>query len=199
MTLVNTARAWGTLARGFHWTVAALIFAQFALGKIADEWPRSPTKVDLFVWHKSTGILILTIVVLRLAWRAATRTPDPPADSSRLERRAAAASHALLYVVMIAMPLSGWVINSAANFPLKLFWLVPLPAITPPGKDLQELAEAVHGALAWTLAALVAVHVAAALWHHFIRRDDVLTRMLRGPRPAGMAAPPRPDTRNETT
>jgi len=180
MTVDNTARAWGSVARGFHWIVAALIFVQFTLGWVAEEWHRSPTKVDLFVWHKSTGILILTLVVLRLAWRAATSTPDPPAESSRIERFAASASHALLYVVMIGLPMSGWVINSAANFPLKLFWLVPLPAITAPSKSIQHAAEDVHETLVWILAALVTIHVAAALRHHFIKRNDVVTRMLPG-------------------
>jgi cytochrome b561 len=197
MTAGNTARAWGSVARAFHWIVAALIFVQFTLGWVADEWHRSPTKVDLFVWHKSTGILILTIVVLRLAWRAATRTPEPPAESSRIERIAAAASHALLYVTMIGLPMSGWVINSAANFPLKLFWLVPLPAITAPSKAVQHLAEEVHETLGWTLAALVTIHVAAALRHHFVKRNDVLTRMLRGAGRADVARDPA-NPRNET-
>src|SRR4030095_9300730 len=144
----------------------------------AEKGHRAPPKVDLFVWHKSTGILILTIVVLRLAWRAATRTPEPPAESWRIERLAASASHPLLYVTMMGLPMSGWVINSAANFPLKLFWLVPLPAITAPSKAVQHLAEEVHETLGWTLAALVTIHVAAALRHHFIKRNDVLIRML---------------------
>jgi cytochrome b561 len=180
MTARNTASAWGSVARTFHWLVAALIFLQFTLGWVAEEWHRSPTKVDLFVWHKSTGILILTLVVLRLAWRAATSTPAPPAESSRIERLAASANHALLYLVMIGLPMSGWVINSAANFPLKIYWLVPLPAITAPSKSLQHAAEDVHETLVWTLAVLVIIHVAAALRHHFIKRNDVLTRMLPG-------------------
>jgi cytochrome b561 len=181
MRLWNTRSSWGSLAKGFHWLVAALIFTQFALGWIAEEWHRSPTKVDLFVWHKSIGILVLLLVVLRLCWRLASRPPAPP-DMPRLERAGAALSHALLYLLTIAMPLSGWVINSAANFPLKLFWLVPLPAIAVPGKALQESAEDVHLVLFWLLAAVVMVHVAAALRHHYVKHDDVLTRMLPGRR-----------------
>jgi cytochrome b561 len=186
MGLRNTTRVWGSVAKSFHWIIAALIFTQFALGWTAEEWHRSPTKVDLFVWHKSIGILILTLVVLRVIWRLTGRVPELPPDMSPLERRLAAASHALLYVVILAMPLSGWVINSAANFPLKLFWLVPLPDITAPSKDLQELAENVHLTLFWTLAALLTLHVAAAFRHHFVKHDDVLLRML----PGDAAAPP---------
>src|SRR5262245_58049049 len=180
MSLKNTNLSWGSVAKSFHWIVAALIFTQFALGWIAEEWPRSPTKVDLFVWHKSTGMLILLLVVLRLCWRMINRTPALPGDMTRLERLAASASHALLYLLIIAMPLSGWVINSAANFPLKLFWLVPLPNIVAPSKAVQKLAEGVHETLFFTLAVILTVHIAAAFRHHFVKHDDVLTRMLPG-------------------
>jgi len=180
MGLRNTDRAWGSIARCFHWLVAALILGQFALGWIADSWRRSPVKVDLFVWHKSLGILVLALVLLRLVWRLFDRTPALPAAMPLWERHAAAASHAMLYLLMLALPLSGWVINSAANFPLKLFWLVPLPPIVPPGKAMQELAEAVHNGLFWGMVALLLLHVTAALRHHFVKRDAVLRRMLLG-------------------
>ena len=183
MTLRNTAISWGGVAKSLHWLVAALIFIQFALGWTAELWRRSPTKVDLFVWHKSIGILVLTLAVARLCWRMASRPPAPPAGVPLWERRAAQAGHALLYLLIIAMPLSGWVINSASNFPLKLFWLVPLPAITPPSETMEEVAKTVHLTLFWTLAAVVAGHVAAALRHHFIKHTDVLVRMLPGGRP----------------
>jgi cytochrome b561 len=180
MGLRSTNLTWGSLAKSFHWIVAALIFTQFALGWIAHEWPRSPTKLDLFVWHKSIGILVLLLAVLRLCWRAIDARPPLPQAMGRAERIAAWISHALLYVLMLALPLSGWIINSAANFPLKLFWLVPLPPITAPGKQLQELAEDVHLVLFWLLAGVVLVHVAAALRHHFSQHDPVLRRMLPG-------------------
>jgi cytochrome b561 len=180
MGLRNTTRAWGSVAKSLHWIIAALIFTQFALGWTAEQWHRSPTKVDLFVWHKSIGILVLTLVVLRVLWRLSGGVPELPSGMSRLERRLAAASHALLYALILAMPLSGWVINSAANFPLKIFWLVPLPDITPPSKAIQAIAEDVHLALFWTLAAIVTLHVVAAFRHHFVQHDDVLLRMLPG-------------------
>lgn len=184
MVLRNTTRAWGSVAKSFHWIIAMLIFTQFALGWTAEQWHRSPTKIDLFVWHKSIGILVLTLIVLRVIWRLTGRVPELPPGMSPLERRLAAASHALLYVIVFAMPLSGWVINSAANFPLKIFWLVPLPDIAAPSKDLQALAENVHLTLFWTLAALVTLHIGAAFRHHFVEHDDVLLRMLPGDDPA---------------
>lgn len=183
MALRNTDSSWGAVAKGFHWIVATLIFVQFGLGWVAERWPRSLTKVELFVWHKSVGVLVLALVVARIVWRLFNPPPAPPAWAAAGEVRAARVTHALLYVTMLAMPLSGWIINSAADFPLKVFWLFPLPAIVPPDEALKEAAETVHLTLFWILAALVTAHVAAALWHHFVARDEVLARMLPGAHP----------------
>ena len=176
----NTRAAWGTPARWLHWIVAALVLAQFALGWVAVSLRVSPLKLDLFVWHKSIGLVVLALVVARIFWRLANPSPAPPAATPAWERRAARASHVLLYAVVIAMPLTGWILNSAANVPFRWFRLVPLPAIVAPGEQTAELAARAHLALFVVLAALLAVHVGAALWHHFVRRDDVLTRMLHG-------------------
>ncbi|VTU28039.1 cytochrome b [Variovorax sp. PBL-E5] len=169
---------WGAVAKCFHWLVAALIFVQFALGWLAASWRLSPTKLDLFIWHKSTGMLILTLVVLRLLWRLVTPTPALPADTPAWERAAARASHVLLYLLMITMPLSGWVLNAAAGVPFRIFRLIPLPAIVAPDKQTADLAAAVHFSLFVALAALLVLHIGAALRHHFVKHDDVLRRML---------------------
>src|SRR5262245_42323109 len=123
--LRNTLDAWGAPAKLFHWMMAALILAQFALGIAAVSWRISPTKLELFVWHKSFGMLILALVALRLAWRLANMTPALPAGMPAWESFGARASHALLYALMIALPATGWIINSAANIPFRIFWLVP--------------------------------------------------------------------------
>jgi cytochrome b561 len=178
MVLRNTDRLWGAPAKFFHWAIAALIFTQFALGWITVSWRLSPTKLQLFIWHKSIGILILTLVLLRVLWRVFNRTPAFPADTPRLERIAAHISHGLLYGLIIAMPLSGWIINSAAKIPFRVFGLFALPAITAPDKAVEIVAKQIHFGLFIALALLVAVHVAAALRHHFVKRNDVLIRML---------------------
>jgi len=121
---------------------------------------------------------ILALVLLRLLWRMANTTPALPADTPAWERAGAHASHALLYVLMIAMPLMGWVINSAANVPFSIFWLIPLPAIVAPDKHLAELAALAHLSLFIILAAVLVVHVGAALRHHFIKKNNLLVRML---------------------
>jgi cytochrome b561 len=170
--------SWNAVAKFLHWFIALLIFAQFALGWLATNWRLSPTKLDLFVWHKSTGMLILALVLVRLAWRLSHQAPALPVDMFRWERAAAHVSHALLYVAMIATPLVGWVIGSAAGVPFRIYWRIPLPDIVAPDKHIADLAAAVHFSLGIALIALLVLHVGAALRHHFVKRDDVLTRML---------------------
>lgn len=158
--------------------MAALILAQIALGLAAAGWHLSPTKLTLFVWHKSTGMLILALALLRLLWRLANPTPALPAATPPWERAAARASHALIYASMIALPVTGWIVNSAANVPLRIFYLVPLPAIVAPDKATEDLAAAAHFWLFTLLGTLLALHAGAALRHHFVKRNDVLARML---------------------
>jgi cytochrome b561 len=173
--LANTADAWGAPAKFLHWTVALLILVQIGLGLAAALWR---LKLELFVWHKSTGMLILVLMLARLAWRLANRSPVLPRDTPDWERRAAHASHAALYVLAIALPLSGWVINSAAAVPFSVFWLVPLPSIVAPDEHVEKLAKLVHFSLLVALCLVLAVHIGAALRHHLIKRNDVLLRML---------------------
>ena len=174
----NTHDAWGSLAKCLHWTVALLVLAQFALGWAAVSWRLSPFKLDLFVWHKSIGVVILVLMVLRVTWRLANPVPDLPDAIAPWERRAAHLGHFLLYAMLFAMPLSGWVVNSAANIPFRIFWQVPLPGIVEPDQALARLAARVHLALFIGLSVLLLLHVGAALRHHLLWRNGVLTRML---------------------
>jgi cytochrome b561 len=176
--LRNDSDSWGAPAKLFHWVMALLIFAQIALGLVAVSWRLSPTKLDLYVWHKSTGMLILTLLALRLPWRLSNRVPELPLEIAAWERRGAHASHFLLYALMIALPITGWVISSASNVPFKIFWTIPLPAITPPDKAVADLFATIHGWLVTLLALVLAVHIGAALRHHYVKRDTVLSRML---------------------
>lgn len=178
--LRNTRQSWGSITKALHWTTALLIFLQFGLGWLAVSWRLSPTKLDLFVWHKSFGLVILTLTISRLLWRFANPVPELPADSPQWERYAAHASHFLLYFIMIVMPLSGWIINSAANIPFKIFWTVPLPNIVPANKPLEEYAKAAHLSLFILLCIVLSAHIGGALRHHFIKRNNILIRMLPG-------------------
>jgi cytochrome b561 len=180
----NGDASWGTVAKFLHWLVAALIFTQFALGWLAASWRLSPTKLDLFAWHKSTGMLILALVLVRLLWRLAIPTPALPADMPAWERAAARASHALLYLMMVGMPLTGWVVSSASGVPFRVFRRIPLPPIVSPDPHLADLAALAHFSLWVVFVALLLLHIGAALRHHYIKRNNVLIRMLpsKGPR-----------------
>jgi cytochrome b561 len=170
--------SWSATAKFLHWLVAVLIFLQFTLGYLAKGWPLSPTKLDLFVWHKSTGILILTLVLLRLLNRLRASGVALPKGTPGWERIAARLSHLLLYVLMVSLPLSGWIVNSAAGIPFKIFWWLELPPMGQADKQVATLTAHVHFWLGVAFVALLVVHIGAALRHHFVKRDGVLMRML---------------------
>jgi len=178
--LRNDAEAWGAPAKLLHWAMAALILTQVALGIMAVAWRLSPTKLSLFFWHKSTGMLLLALLALRLAWRLANDAPALPKELPASERAVAQAGHALLYVLMAALPFTGWIVNAAANIPLRIFGLIPLPAIVVPDKAVAELAAWVHRGLFAVLVLVLIAHIGAALRHHFVKRNSVLLRMLPG-------------------
>lgn len=181
MPLRSTDTGWGAGVRAFHWLIAILIIAQGILGLAMMQLGMTPEKIRIFALHKSIGITILALVLLRVTWRLTERKPADPPAMPRWQRRMAHAMHGGLYVLILAVPLTGWWFNSAANAPLVWFGWVKLPSLTggydPAWKAWALLA---HKASFWLLVALLAMHVVAALWHHFRQRDDVLMRMLRG-------------------
>lgn len=165
-------------AIALHWLIALLVFAGWGLGMYMHDLPASPTKVELVSWHKWIGVTVFLLALARAAWRATHAPPPLPGTTAPWQARAARASHLLFYVLLLAMPLSGWLMSSAKGFQTVWFGVVPIPDLLEKNKALGELLEEVHETLAWTLAALVALHVAAALKHHFVDRDGVLRRML---------------------
>jgi len=176
--LRNTQTRWGSIAKCFHWTVAIFIFVEFVLGWTAVSLPLSPAKLNLFVWHKSIGLLVLLIVMLRLGWRLAGPVPQPPITMPRWQQTASLADHWLQYALMLLLPFSGWIIDSAANIPFRAFWLFSPPRLIGPSKLLEEFGKQAHLILSIGLAGVIVIHVVAALWHHFVARDNVLRRML---------------------
>lgn len=155
-----------------------LIIGQFVLGAMAADMPVSPGKIDLFVWHKSLGVTILLFVIVRIGWRLTNPAPGLPTSIPAHERRLAHVSHGLLYGLMIAVPLSGWVVSDASRIPFRIFWSIPTPDLLPASRETSELAASIHGFLVVLLIVLVGVHVLAALRHHFVKHNDVLLRML---------------------
>lgn len=163
-----------------HWLVALLIFVTFPLGIYMHELPLSPDKLRLYSYHKWIGITVLMLVGLRIVWRATHRPPPLPPGIAAWQRGASHAVHGLLYILMITIPLSGWLMSSAKGFQTVWFGVLPLPDLVGKSRELGEILEEVHEALNFTLLGLVILHVVAALKHHFIERQPFLQRMGLG-------------------
>lgn len=177
-SLRSTPTRWGVIARFFHWSVALLIVAQATIGLYMVGLPLSVAKLKIFLFHKSLGLTLFALVLLRLVWRLYDARPLEPEGMMVWQRRLARLTHLALYVLLVLMPLSGWVYNSTSGFPLPWFGLLQLPAIAPVSKPLAAIALQVHKAAFWSLMALLVLHVGAALDHHWRIGDDVLSRML---------------------
>lgn len=165
-------------AIGLHWLIALTIIGSFALGFYMADLPISPQKLKFYSWHKWAGVTIFLFVVLRLGWRLAHRPPELPAAMPAWQRSVAAATHVLLYLLMVAVPLSGWLMSSAKGFQTVWFGVLPLPDLLTKNAELGDLLQQMHKLLNYSMAALVFAHLGAALKHYFIDRDDILARML---------------------
>jgi cytochrome b561 len=177
MQLKNDLTRYGAVAQLFHWAIVVLVVTQFVLAKRADGL--SPVaKIGVLGLHKSVGITILGLAVLRLVWRLLNPVPPVPALAPRWQNLAAHGSHFLLYALLLITPVLGWFMSSARAFSVSWFGLVTLPDFIQPNKATFELLHEAHEVMAYTLATIALVHIAAALKHHFIDRDDVLRRML---------------------
>lgn len=178
MPIKNTSNQWGLVSQLLHWGIALAIFFMIGLGLYMHDLPNNPTKFKLYSLHKSLGLTIFALAFVRLAWRSANVTPTLPDHLKRYEVLGAKASHHLLYALMILIPISGYVINSAANFPLKFWGWFTIPNWVAESKQIQEIAADTHALLVYLLIAVVVVHAAAALKHHLVDRDNILRRMV---------------------
>ena len=178
MNFRNTTRAWGALSKTFHWLIVALIITQWVIAERADDLPNGLAKLRLLDLHKSIGMTVFMLAILRLVWRWANPVPSLEGVAKRWERVLANISHLLLYGLIFALPLSGWLMSSAKNFPVSWFKLFQLPDLVAPNEALFEQLRSLHHTLFAVLVAVAALHVAGALKHHFIDRNDVLKRML---------------------
>jgi len=177
MQLRNTSARWGSVAQFLHWLIVALIITQVVLALSADRL-HGMAKLAMLARHKSVGITILMLAVVRLVWRLVNPTPPLPSTLKPYERFLANFTHAALYLLIFAMPITGWIMTSARGFPASWFNLFQLPDLVAKNRALYETMQETHEALAWTLGAVATLHLLAALKHHFVLKDTVLRRML---------------------
>ena len=176
------AERYSGVAVALHWTGAVLVFCGFALGLFMTGLELSPAKLRYFAWHKWIGITVFLVAAMRLAWRVRFAPPPLPAAMPDWQVRAARATHALMYVLMLAIPLSGWLYSSATGISVSYLNLVPLPNLVAKDKELARTLLLVHQSLNTVLALAVVAHVGAALKHQWVDRDGLLARMSWGKR-----------------
>lgn len=183
MSLKNTPDRWGPVSQGLHWLIVLLILGLAIVGLVMGELPRTPRYFWVYTAHKSMGISVLVLMLLRLGWRLYAGAPRPVAGTPTWQARAASATHGALYALVLAIPLSGWIYDSASGLrPFRWFGQFDVPKLVAPNEWLADQARDAHELLFWVLVVLVAAHAGAAFYHHLFQRDDTLARMLPGRR-----------------
>lgn len=177
MMIKNSEQRFGIITILFHWLMAILIIGLLALGVYMTRIPISATKLKLYGLHKEFGVLALFLVFIRIVWRIININPSL-SSLPRWERIAARAMHYLFYLLMFAVPISGWLLTSSAGLPVSFFGLFILPDVVAANDSSLQLYIAIHKWLAYGLMVAITGHIAAALKHHFINKDDILRRMV---------------------
>jgi cytochrome b561 len=169
---------YSAVAQAFHWIIAALIVTQFVLANLEGDLPIGAHKLALLARHKSVGMTILILAILRLLWRLKNPPPALPAGMTPLERFLARSTHIAFYVLLFAMPLTGWMMSSAKNYSVSWFGLFTWPNLIGKSEAAFDLLHSTHEILSDVLFAIALLHILAALKHHFWNKDNVLLRML---------------------
>lgn len=164
-------------AKGLHWLTALLVFGLLALGLWMVDLPFGLPKLQAYAWHKWIGLCVLVLTLARLAWRWHAPPPALPVKVTVWERRLGAVSHGTLLALLITLPLSGWLMSSAGGVAVYWFGVVPLPDLVPRDLWLFERLRTLHHWLAWTMMALLTLHLAAVVRHDLLRRDGIFRRM----------------------
>lgn len=165
-------------AKLLHWLMALALGGLLVLGFYMSDLPLSPEKLQLYSWHKWAGVTVFLLLIVRLVWRMTHQPPALPAHMPKLHQFFAHGAHAALYLLMLLIPLSGWLMSSAKGVQTVWFGVLPLPDLIGKDKELGSLLKEVHESLNLVLIAVVLGHIAAALKHHLIDKDSTLSRML---------------------
>jgi cytochrome b561 len=178
MTTREPAARYTAVAQWLHWIIAALIVTQFALAWTADDLPLGLHKLALLARHKSFGMTVFMLAILRLLWRWANPPPPLPAAMTPMMRLLARITHIAFYVLLFAMPLTGWMMSSAKNYSVSWFGLFTWPNLIAKNEAAFDILKTTHDYLSYVLLGIAVLHILAALKHHFWNKDDVLLRML---------------------
>jgi cytochrome b561 len=174
----NSSERYTAIAQACHWIIAALIITQFVLAYMANDLPNGMHKLALLARHKSFGMTILMLAIVRLLWRLTHRPPELPSGMMPVERMLARATHVGFYVLLFVMPLTGWMMSSAKKYSVSWFGLFTWPNLIGKNEAAFEFLRSTHDILSNVLLALAILHILAALKHHFWNKDTVLLRML---------------------
>ncbi|WP_404710148.1 cytochrome b [Sphingomonas sp. MMS24-J13] len=178
MTMAIGTERYSGFARLLHWTIVALVVAQFAVAWSMPDIHRGTEPVGLVAWHLSIGTAILAIMVVRAVWRLVHREPPPPSSLSPLLRMVSRTTHVILYALLVALPLLGWANASSRGWPITLFGVIPLPPLMATGARLGHTLGDVHGTVAIVLLVVIGLHVLGAAYHLLVVRDRTVQRML---------------------
>jgi cytochrome b561 len=179
-TRFTAVAAYNPLQRGLHWAMAAFIFIALALGMVAVQLPRGGLRSDVLFVHKSFGVTIFVLAILRVGLRIVAGAPAYRKPLDRLSELGSKAAHLALYALMLVLPVSGYVISSAGGNVVPFFGLFALPNVVTHDRELAEKAAGAHLVFAWAIGIVLALHIAAALWHAWVKRDEVMARMWPG-------------------
>jgi cytochrome b561 len=177
MSFKNSSEEYGSIAKFFHWTISIAIILMLIIGYFMEDFSQ-PYHSLATTCHKSLGITILFLAALRLLWKIINPKLSPPTNNA-FHNAMAICMHGALYLIMFIMPLSGWVMSTAAGKISNLFWLYPFPMPgIPKNPELAHQAHDIHGYIAYAIVALLLAHIGAAFYHHIIKKDNILARML---------------------
>lgn len=180
MAARNDERRFGWITRALHWLTALTIFVALPLGLWIAEMEPSLAALKYFGWHKTLGITVLALVLIRMVWHGVSPPPPPLTAHAAWQDSAAKLVHRAFYVLLVAMPMSGWIASSATGIDTVIFSRWTLPRIAPVSEAWEEAAFEAHEVIAWCLVLLIAVHVAGAVHRAVVLKDGTLRRMVSG-------------------
>ncbi|MFK7968680.1 MAG: cytochrome b [Rickettsiaceae bacterium] len=176
--LKNTSSSYGLVSKLFHWFMSLIIISLLIVGFTMTSMESSDNKWELYFMHKATGVVVLSLVILRLLWRLINIQLDLPADLPSWQKLASRVTHYLLYIFMFLMPVSGVLMSILGGHEVNVFGLFTVPAATEKNTSLAHFFHDLHGISAFAFAGLIVLHISAGLYHHFIRKDSILKRMI---------------------